>query len=814
MIETVRLDDRSTGAERAAESTRRRLNRAKPHIAANKALINLMPALALGCSLTVLGLAAKRSWDNEVANAEAEVRQLAAAGAEYGARTLENFALVASRINDHLSELGGLPADQLQHRAHDQLARLTGTLRQPVIAFALDRDGFPLAASHIGIVPRTVSLADRDFFQALSRPDAPATYLSRMFVGRFDDRLLVAISQARFRAGASGPQFDGLATISVDPNLIGEGLRRLVGRPDDTLSLVRADGEFISASVRHDGPLPPEGPGSPFYRYASAESPAANYLAPIGGQAGDRFVAMRKLDGFPAYAVATRPRAEVRADAFNSIGMLLFFGLPATAALVLMSLRIRREHFALREANAALQLDIAQSADRLERAQRYALVGTFEVDLRSGASYRSPEYMGMHGKHPVAAREVHADWVRRLHPDDRRVAEARFLAAIDDDSDVTEYAQTYRVISAAGEVRWIAARGVIERDEAGRALVLRGVHADVTTLRAAEAALHESDVKLRLTQEAVEIDNWEWSPATGGLHLGRKARELLGFGPESSAPGWRQVLRQIHRADRQMLIRAVRAAFAGTMLRVEFRVADRSHAGPARLRWVMARARYLQLRNGQDEIVVGIAYDITDRKQVEERAAMLAREVEHRSKNLITIALGMVRLTEAPTAEALRDALEGRLTALSQTINLLSRSRWTGANLHALVLQELAPYFPDSGAADLVSGPHLTLAPDVAQSLSMALHELTTNAAKYGALSSDAGKVRIAWRVVGGNLRLTWSEEAGPTVLHVPDREGFGTSLIQSAIEVQLRGTVVRHWAVGGLRCEIEFPIEQTPEHS
>lgn len=788
-----------------ADIVRKRLNRAKPYSALNPTFVRIMPTAALVCALVLMALAATRAWEDAFRNAQADVRQLAAVGAEYGARTLDNLALIASRINDHIPELDALPAEQRQHRVHAELARLTAALRQPVIAFALDRDGFAIAASHMDPVPRDVSLADRDFFAALTQPDAPTTHVSRMFVGRFDNRLLIAVSQARRRQGPNGAAFDGMTTISVDPNHIGEGLRRLIGESGDSLALVRNDGEYIAINMPHDRPLPPEPPDSPLRRHLATGGASTTFQA--SSAAGDVLMAVHQVEGYPIHAAAARPIADVRADAFRSMAALLIFGVPATCALVYMALRVRREHLALQDANTALQLDVAQSSDRLERARRYALVGTFEVDLRSGASYRSPEYMDMHGRNPVATREVHADWVRRLHPDDREQAEARFLAAISDDSDVTDYAQTYRIVSADGDVRWIAARGVVERDDQGRAVLLRGIHADVTSLRTAEAALQDAGLRLRLTQDAVEIGNWEWSPRARHLMLGRKALEILGFNHDQPAPGWKDVLRRIHPSDRRMVVRGIRSASPKEVLRLEFRVPVAREDNP-QTRWVMARGRSLPPDGGRPAMILGIAYDITDRKRMEERAAILAREVEHRSKNLMALVLGMVRMTEAPNMEALRESLEGRLMALSQTINLLSRSHWAGASLAALAQKELAPYYPGDPPETYLSGPDIQLGPEAAQSASMALHELATNAAKYGAFSRDAGRVSLDWHLAQGELRLTWKERGGPAMTQAPELRGFGSVLIRTAIEGQLGGTVVKRWETDGLRCEITVPAD------
>jgi two-component sensor histidine kinase/PAS domain-containing protein len=791
----------------SARAARKRLNRARAVAPGGVPLLSKLPVVAVLGSVIILGIAAYRMWSDELAAAEVQVDQMALSAAAYSGRTLETFALTAGRINDHLAELDTRPEDEYRARAHAQMVRLTRALPPGAVAFAIDRDGFPIAASHMPSVPTSVSLADRDFFRALSEAGAPQTHLSRMFVGRFDDLLLVAVSQARLRSGPAGEAFDGLTTISVDPNLIGAGLHRLAGKSGDVISLYRQDGELLSRSVTVEGVPSPEEAEGPIRRHMPQGAAAARFRTRLGESGEEFLVAVRHLEGFPAYAVAARPLRTVSADAWASIVNLLIFGIPATIIVVLLSLRIRREHEALQEANRALALDVAATADRLKRAERFALVGTFEVDLQSGASYRSAEYMGLHGKAPVAAREVHADWVRRLHPDDRETAEARFLEAIDDHSEVTEYGQTYRVVTEDGETRWITARGTVERDGEGRAVLLRGVHADVTSLRTAESALQEADLRLRLTQEAVDIGNWEWARGARRLVLGRKTVALLGFDAAAPAPGWREVARRIHPADRREVLNAVGRAAPDSILRLEFRIVA-PDAGNAPPRWIMARGRCLAAEGGRHGAILGIAYDITERKAAEQHAAMLAREVEHRGKNLMTLILGMVRMTEAASVEELRDTLEGRFFALSQTVNLLSRSRWSDAALRDIARQELSPYFTDGELAGALSGPDIRLTPDAAQAVSLALHELTTNAAKYGALSVDGGSLAVAWRLAGQELCLSWTERDGPPVAGAPLQEGFGFVLVRSAIEGRAGGRVLFHWEAAGLRCEITMPHE------
>jgi PAS domain S-box-containing protein len=153
------------------------------------------------------------------------------------------------------------------------------------------------------------------------------------------------------------------------------------------------------------------------------------------------------------------------------------------------------------------------------------------------------------------------------------------------------------------------------------------------------------------------------------------------------------------------------------------------------------------LRDATGEVVgaVNMFVDITDRKRSEEQISILAREAEHRAKNMLATVQATVHLSQADTAEGLKRAIEGRIQALANVHRLFVQSRWAGAELHSLVSQELALYGRDGEARVRIDGPNLSLEPDTAQTIAVTLHELATNAAKYGALSVPTGKVLVTW---------------------------------------------------------------------
>jgi PAS domain S-box-containing protein len=200
-----------------------------------------------------------------------------------------------------------------------------------------------------------------------------------------------------------------------------------------------------------------------------------------------------------------------------------------------------------------------------------------------------------------------------------------------------------------------------------------------------------------------------------------------------------------------------------------------------------------------------IARDITEQKRNEAQIAILASEAEHRAKNVLATVQATVHLTQSDTADGLKRAIEGRIRALANVHALFVQSRWTGADLRSLVTQELLPYAQNGEIPAQINGPNLLLEPNTAQTIAVTLHELATNAAKYGALSVPTGRVQVEWsRMPDGRLVMRWAETGGPPV-KPPTREGFGTRVMERMIRGQLKGKICFDWRASGLACEISL---------
>jgi two-component sensor histidine kinase len=215
------------------------------------------------------------------------------------------------------------------------------------------------------------------------------------------------------------------------------------------------------------------------------------------------------------------------------------------------------------------------------------------------------------------------------------------------------------------------------------------------------------------------------------------------------------------------------------------------------------------VRDAQGKIIGAskIARDITDRKRNDEHIATLAREAEHRAKNILAAVQATVNLSQSTTPEDLKRVIEGRIQALSNVHTLFVESRWKGAEITTLARRELAPYVQDNEARVHIDGPELLLEPNIAQTIAVILHELATNAAKYGALSVAKGRVEVKWSVVASDhLILTWTEQGGPAVKK-PMRQGFGTRVMERMIRDQHKGDLRLDWSAEGLVCAIILPM-------
>ncbi|WP_237217044.1 PAS domain S-box protein, partial [Falsiroseomonas oryziterrae] len=352
------------------------------------------------------------------------------------------------------------------------------------------------------------------------------------------------------------------------------------------------------------------------------------------------------------------------------------------------------------------------------------------------------------------------------------------------------------------------------RDAEGRITHLISCATDITARSAAEAALAESEGRLRMAQEAGEIGVFELV-MPGPAHWSPTMFRLYGLDPAERGP-WMEEAEQLgflvaeERAQHAVRRLAMQSDPAQTRFAFEYRI---RRADTGEVRWIASRGEVVRDAAGRARIVRGINQDVTDRRRAEERQMLLAREVDHRAKNALAVVQAIVALTRDADPARFRTAVIGRIAAMARAHTLLAREGWSAAELREIVEAEVAPHVAGApGAPDRMSlrGPAVALQPDAAQPLAMAMHELATNAAKYGALSRPEGRVSIAWEATpAAGLVLRWTERGGPELDGPPARRGFGSSVIRNTVERQLGGAVSFFWQREGLECTLRLPPAQ-----
>jgi PAS domain S-box-containing protein len=203
---------------------------------------------------------------------------------------------------------------------------------------------------------------------------------------------------------------------------------------------------------------------------------------------------------------------------------------------------------------------------------------------------------------------------------------------------------------------------------------------------------------------------------------------------------------------------------------------------------------------------INMLVDMTEVKQTESRLKLLVREIDHRGNNLLAVISAAVNLTDADDVPAFRKAVLGRIQALANSQRLLSQSHWQRAKLRDMFNGELAPYGKERC---MIEGDDIELKPAIAQAFAIVIHELATNAAKYGALSEPGGRVAISWLVENDELKVCWSERGGPQISARPQRKGFGTTAVSATVKYTMHGRLDVEWLPDGLRCVISLPCSR-----
>jgi PAS domain S-box-containing protein len=444
---------------------------------------------------------------------------------------------------------------------------------------------------------------------------------------------------------------------------------------------------------------------------------------------------------------------------------------------------------------------------QLALAAKAGLVGSYAYDADTEIMRISPGYAAIHGFPEGTVEIARSECLAGVHPEDiGRVKLARSEAFR---KQQREYSVEYRIIRA-GEFRWVETRCFISYQSDRHPTQVIGVSIDITERKRAEQTLAERDAQLELAQKAARVGCYTYDAIAGTMRFSRASGATYGPSQNTIELTAQQWLARVHRDDVQRLRAEHIRAFKNRQsdLVEEFRVVQEG----GEVRWIEARSIISYNHAGRAERMTGVYIDVTERRKAEDQKTLLIAELDHRVKNVLACVAAVAQRTRecSKSPDEFLEELNGRINSLANTHALLSRSQWQGVGVSKLVRSELA--FCANGQGVLIEGPEVELAAEAVQPVAMVLHELVTNAAKYGALSDGRGQIAIRWRRqsnggTGGKLVLEWRETGGPPVA-APNATGYGTTVIRDLIPFELGGAVDYELAREGARCRLVIPAK------
>ncbi|WP_395818017.1 PAS domain S-box protein [Devosia sp.] len=396
-------------------------------------------------------------------------------------------------------------------------------------------------------------------------------------------------------------------------------------------------------------------------------------------------------------------------------------------------------------------------------------------------------------------------WGAIVHPDDLAGAAARWSESVYTGA---PYEAEFRVRRFDGTYRWHLVRAVALADAEGKIGRWLGTNTDIEDQRQTLQRLAESERRFRLSQNAAGIASLELDIASGTVIGSDFFWQLWGLSPRASEHI--SVLEAIVLAEDRNVRSTEETRQNGTAaLKVDYRI-RRPDTGE--IRWLSRNIEFIHDADGRPVKMFGVVQDVTDRKEAEARQNMLTHELEHRIKNILAmvsaIAAQTLRNADLETAAA---TFSERLRALSNAHDILTRTRWTAAALGDVVRSAVSP-LPAERIA--ISGPDVSLGPKMALSLALAINELGTNALKYGALSTETGRVTVSWTIQEDATMLwRWSEDGGPPVVP-PKRRGFGRFLIERVLAADFHGKVGIDYLPKGVEVILTAPAPGEPAPS
>jgi PAS domain S-box-containing protein len=349
---------------------------------------------------------------------------------------------------------------------------------------------------------------------------------------------------------------------------------------------------------------------------------------------------------------------------------------------------------------------------------------------------------------------------------------------------------------------------VPDRDPHGAIVGWIACVADITARKQAERALAERNAQLALAGRAALVGSYTYDVHKGTMQLSEGYAAIHGLPERTTETSYSEWRDRLHPEDLGRAEGLRNQAFA--VRRKEDNAEYRIVLSTGEVRWIERRGSISYGVDGCPERVVGVNIDVTERKRAEQHQRALNAELDHRVKNVLATVSAIIAQTQEVSSSRVDFAarLNSRINSLARTHELLSEGNWRGVSLAEIIRREFAPYARGNTEE---RGPSVTLKAEATHAVAIVLHELTTNSAKYGALSSRSGRVAVRWWWLqnGSHARLAieWQETGGPPVL-APSQSGYGTSVIRELIPFELGGAVQLAFAPEGTRCRLEIPGE------